>query len=63
MSVKSFLKPRSIAIVGASDHKDKVGYALMENLKWFGGKVVPVNPKHDVVFGLKSYKSVLEYNA
>ena len=61
MSLENFLNPKSIAIIGASEHKDKVGYALMENLDGFKGKIVPINPKHSVIFGLKSYRSVLDY--
>lgn len=56
--LKKFLNPKSIAVVGASDTEGKVGYILMEKLKDFSGKVIPVNIKRLNVFGKKAYKSV-----
>jgi len=53
--INKFLNPKTIAVIGASKNPQKVGYALMDNLKDFNGKVIPINPK------LK-YKSVLDYN-
>ena len=40
-----FLRPRSIALVGASDQAGKLGYALVRNLANFEGQVFYVNPK------------------
>ncbi len=49
----------SIAIVGASREKEKVGHAVLENLlKKFNGKIYPVNPKARRISGLECYKSV-----
>ena len=40
-----FLRPRSIALVGASDQAGKLGYALVRNLANFEGQIFYVNPK------------------
>ncbi len=54
------LRPKSIALVGASNAPDKVGYTLLKNMLAAGyeGAVYPINPHDDEVLGLKAYKSV-----
>ncbi len=58
----AILKPKSIAIVGASDTKGSVGYAVMENMlkAGFTGNLYPVNVKRKEVQGVKAYPSVKE---
>jgi len=58
--MQNFLNPKSIAIIGASSKKGKVGYSLMKNLHKFRGKVFPVNFKEKKILGKKCYKSVLD---
>jgi acyl-CoA synthetase (NDP forming) len=56
-------RPRSVAIVGASNNPDRWGYETTFNvLNWsqFRGEVYPINPKDEFVHGLKAYKSVTE---
>jgi acetyl coenzyme A synthetase (ADP forming)-like protein len=57
MSLQSFFDPKSVAIVGASRQKGKVGYEILANLVAGGyqGKVFPVNPKAESIDGLKCY--------
>ena len=57
MSLDTFLTPQSVAIVGASREKGKVGYEITVNLKNGGyeGKIFPVNPKAPEIEGLKCY--------
>ena len=52
--------PKSIAVVGASTNPDSVGYAVMRNLHESGykGSVYPVNRKHQVFVGKKSFESL-----
>jgi len=52
--------PRSVAIVGASDEEDTVGYALMKNFTEHGfeGKIYPVNIRKPEICGLKAYQTV-----
>src|SRR3989337_2490929 len=54
--------PRSTAIIGASRHRGKVGYMIMRNLitNEYQGKLFPVNPNADSVWGIKAYPSVLD---
>lgn len=54
------LNPKSIAVVGASRYTSKVGYKVIEGLKNWGyqGEIYPVNPRSDVVHGLKAYPRV-----
>jgi len=59
--LNSFFNPKSIAIIGASDDEKKVGGILVEKLKKFDGKLIPINPKHTLVKNLKCYSSVLDY--
>jgi acetyl coenzyme A synthetase (ADP forming)-like protein len=61
-AVAKFLKPRSIAIIGASRERDTIGGALFRNILdgGFGGPVYPVNREAPVVQSVAAYKSVLE---
>ena len=57
----SIFDARSVAVVGASAEKGKVGYAVVANLKEsFRGRIFPVNPKYRRLLGLACYKSVLD---
>jgi acetyl coenzyme A synthetase (ADP forming)-like protein len=57
---ENLFRPRTIAIIGATLHPRKVGYALLRNLERFKGSIFPVNPKHEKILGKKCYKSVVE---
>ncbi len=59
--LKKFLNPKTIAVIGASDKKGKVGYALMEKLSKFEGNVIPINIKDKKVLGKKAYASIKDY--
>jgi acyl-CoA synthetase (NDP forming) len=52
--------PNSVAIVGASDDLAKWGGSALRNLLDGGyiGRVYPVNPRAEEIFGLKAYPSV-----
>lgn len=56
------LKPKSIALIGASHDERKWGNVVLKNLieKGYRGKVYPVNPKIKEVYGIKCYSSILE---
>ncbi|HTU47699.1 MAG TPA: bifunctional acetate--CoA ligase family protein/GNAT family N-acetyltransferase [Bryobacteraceae bacterium] len=55
-----FFKPRSVAVIGATDAAGHVGRAILWNLisSPFGGTVYPVNPKRSAVLGIRAYASV-----
>jgi len=54
------LDPNTIAVIGASNNRDKVGFSLMENLKNFNGKVFPINIHEEEILGLKCHKNIKE---
>ena len=57
----SLISPRSIAVIGATDKEGSVGQAITSNIvKDFKGSVFPVNPTKDFIFGMKTYKTVVE---
>ncbi len=60
-SIRKLLHPRSVAVIGASRSRAKIGGALLANLKraGFNGPVYPVNPAADEVMGLRCYPSVM----
>ncbi|MFI9006232.1 GNAT family N-acetyltransferase [Actinosynnema sp. NPDC053489] len=61
-SVHNLLHPRSIAVIGASTDRTKIGHAVLANLLAadFAGPVYPVNAEHRSVRGVRAYPSVLE---
>ncbi len=58
----AIFSPSSIAVVGASRHRGKIGYEILHNLivNEFQGTLYPVNPKATSVHGIRAYRSVLE---
>ncbi|MFA5405921.1 MAG: CoA-binding protein [Candidatus Nanoarchaeia archaeon] len=52
------LSPSSIAVIGASSDKSKVGYAVFNNLLKSKLKVYPINPNARSVLGVKCYDKV-----
>ncbi len=54
------LRPRSVAVVGASDSPDSVGQWALKNLELGGyrGKIYAVNPRHEEVQGHRCYASL-----
>jgi acetyltransferase len=56
------LRPASLAVIGASDRPSSVGAVVMRNLAeaGFAGTVMPVNPKHDTIAGLRSYAEIAD---
>lgn len=60
--LKFFFEPESVAVIGASTSKEKLGHAVLHNLIECGyaakHKVYPINPKADEILGLKAYPTV-----
>ncbi len=56
------MKPKSIAVVGASTKEHTIGSDIMKRLQEykFTGKIYPVNPKGGVIEGLQAYTNVNE---
>lgn len=64
MNLNSIFNPQSIAIIGASTKVGSVGNDIVKNLKEQGykGRLYPVNPKAEELYGLKCYANISEIN-
>lgn len=53
-------EPRSVAVIGASNQPDSLGFALMRNLLAgnFSGPLMPVTPRYQAVAGVLAYPDV-----
>jgi acetyl coenzyme A synthetase (ADP forming)-like protein len=54
------MKPKSVAVIGASAENGKIGNSVMKNLinGGYKGEIYPIHPKADEILGKKVYKSV-----
>lgn len=59
-NLDKLFNPKSIALIGASNRPQSVGAVLAGNLflSGFAGPVMPVNPKHQAIHGVLTYKDV-----
>ena len=57
---EAVLRPKSVAVIGASRQPGSVGHETLRNIirSGFSGEVYPVNPKADSILGLRCYRSV-----
>ncbi|MHB1296483.1 MAG: acetate--CoA ligase alpha subunit [Anaerolineae bacterium] len=55
-----FFKPRSVAVVGASENPGKLGYQVLSHVidSGFPGDIYPINPKAAEILGKKCYPSL-----
>ncbi len=60
MPLEKFFNPDSVAIVGASRQKGKVGYEILKSMidAGYPGKIFPVNPNADEIEGLKCFANL-----
>lgn len=60
--LNNVLDAKSVAIIGASKNKTKRGYQAIKTLKADGyeGEIYPVNPKEDMILGLKCYQDITQ---
>ncbi|MCS7032115.1 MAG: acetate--CoA ligase family protein, partial [Gloeomargarita sp. SKYG116] len=58
--LEAILRPRTVAVIGATERPGSVGRTLLWNLisTPFGGTVFPVNPKRPSVLGIKAYPRI-----
>ncbi len=56
------MKPKSIAVVGASTKPKTIGSEIMQRLRdyKFNGNIYPVNPKGGMIEGFQAYSSIAE---
>src|SRR5437764_2505692 len=59
-SMNRIMKPKAVAVIGASEQAGKIGNSVMKNLinGGYKGKIYPINPKDPEVMGIKAFKSV-----
>ena len=59
--LKDLFNPKSVAVIGASRTKGKVGRAVLENLlNDFKGSIIPINPKSNDILGLPCYSTIMD---
>ncbi|MCB9080661.1 MAG: bifunctional acetate--CoA ligase family protein/GNAT family N-acetyltransferase [Lewinellaceae bacterium] len=58
--LEKILKPRSVAVIGASDRSGSLGQLVMANLVagGFTGKIYPINLRHAMVQNVPAYRQV-----
>ncbi|MFE3769623.1 acetate--CoA ligase family protein [Streptomyces sp. NPDC059122] len=61
-AMRRLMRPRSVAVVGASGTPGKIGHSVLRNLLdgGFPGEIHPVHPTADDILGRKAYRSVLD---
>jgi acyl-CoA synthetase (NDP forming) len=61
-SLHTLLHPKSVAVVGASGERTRIGGLIVDELKRFDfpGSVFPINPKYKEVHGFVCYASLAE---
>jgi acetyltransferase len=58
--LNGLLRPKSVAVIGASNTPGKIGYSVVDNLikDGYEGKIYPINPSSPEILGLKAYPSI-----
>jgi len=61
-ALNGLLRPKSVAVIGASGTPGKIGYTVVKNLldSGFEGPIYPINTKDPEILGLKAYPSILD---
>jgi acetyl coenzyme A synthetase (ADP forming)-like protein len=65
VSISAFFTPNTVAVIGASTHPDKLGYAVVQNLIEGGflqdhRKIFPINLNAKKILDLKAYETILD---
>ena len=59
-SLEPLLRPKAVAVIGASDNPARIGgrpiYSMLKD--GYEGNLFPVNPNRDIVQGLKAYPNI-----
>ncbi|TWD82626.1 acetyl coenzyme A synthetase (ADP forming)-like protein [Kribbella amoyensis] len=61
-AMNRIMKPRAVAVIGASNEAGKIGNSVMKNLVngGYAGEIYPINPKGGEVLGLKAFPSITD---
>jgi acetyl coenzyme A synthetase (ADP forming)-like protein len=59
-AMNRIMRPKAVAVIGASAEAGKIGNSVMKNLinGGYRGEIYPIHPKADEIMGYKAYKSV-----
>jgi acyl-CoA synthetase (NDP forming) len=59
-AMNRIMRPKAVAVIGASAEAGKIGNSVMKNLinGGYKGDIYPIHPKADEILGYKAYKSV-----
>ncbi|QFU22682.1 bifunctional acetate--CoA ligase family protein/GNAT family N-acetyltransferase [Shewanella eurypsychrophilus] len=59
-TLNTLFKPKSVAIIGASNREKRAGNVVMRNLLagGFSGPIMPVTPKYEAVLGVLAYPNI-----
>ncbi len=56
--MKTFFRPASVAVIGASERQNSLGGQIVMNLQYgYEGKIYPVNPNYSEIYGLPAFPS------
>ncbi len=60
--INGLLRPKSVAIIGASTTPGKIGYTVVDNLikGGYSGTIYPINPTATELLGLKVYPTITD---
>jgi acetyltransferase len=58
----SLFRPKSVAVIGASNRRLTIGYRIIQNLldSGFNGPIYPVHPKADFIKSIPAYPTILD---
>ncbi|HYI04521.1 MAG TPA: acetate--CoA ligase family protein, partial [Reyranella sp.] len=59
-AMNRIMRPKAVAVIGASAESGKIGNSVMKNLinGGYKGEIYPIHPKADEILGKKVYKSI-----
>lgn len=59
-AMNRIMRPKAVAVIGASSEDGKIGNSVMKNLinGGYKGEIYPIHPKADEILGYTAYKSV-----
>lgn len=62
-NLKTLFSPTSVAVIGASENPNKLGYHVMKSLTKGGydGEIIPVNPGSERIFDRDTVSSILKF--
>lgn len=60
MALEALLYPKTVAVIGASDHPGRLGHNIFRSLEGARARVYPVNRRVDTIDGVPAYGSIAE---